>query len=128
VGIDWPTTVKGLDDPDYRGEEYLLDAGTVRRTRWSPNRLEYAVDAPKPSVLVVNQNYDPSWRVTSGPGQILSQDGLLAVKVPAGKSRIVLRYISMAAIYGLLVSILTALAAFALFRIEQRLPEPEVVL
>ena len=124
VGIDWPTTVKGLDDPDYRGEEYLLDAGTVRRTRWSPNRLEYAVDAPKPSVLVVNQNYDPSWRVTSGPGQILSQDGLLAVRVPAGKSRIVLRYVSIAFICGLLITILTGLLAFALFRREQRSPEP----
>lgn len=124
VGIDWPTNVKGWNQPGYRDEQYLLDAGTVTLARWSPNRLEYTVDAPKPSVLVVNQNYDPSWRITSGPGQILSQDGLLAVRVPAGKSRIVLRYISLAAICGLLITILTGLAAFALFRVEPRLPEP----
>jgi uncharacterized membrane protein YfhO len=78
------------------------------------------VDAQAPTVMVVNQNYDPWWRVTSGPGQTFSQDGLLAVQVPKGKSRIVLRYISIAAICGLVISILTALAAFLLFRWESR--------
>lgn len=90
----------------------------MRLEKWTSNRLEYAVDAPVPSVMVVNQNYDPSWRVTSGPSQTFSQDGLLAVRVPAGKSRIVLRYISIAAICGLIISMLTAFAAFVLIRWE----------
>ncbi|HMD05051.1 MAG TPA: hypothetical protein VKG68_07230, partial [Candidatus Binatus sp.] len=114
------TPAAGFNEPTYRGEQYLLGAGSVTLSRWTPNRLEYAVDAQAPTVMVVNQNYDPWWRVTSGPGQTLSQDGLLAVRVPAGKSQIVLRYVSMAAIYGMIISILTALAAFVLFRWESR--------
>ena len=114
------TPAAGFNEPTYRGEQYLLGAGSVTLLRWTPNRLEYTVDAQAPTVMVVNQNYDPWWRVTSGPGQTFSQDGLLAVQVPKGKSRIVLRYISIAAICGLVISILTALAAFLLFRWESR--------
>jgi len=114
------TPAAGFNEPTYRGEQYLLGAGSVTLSRWTPNRLEYAVDAQAPSVMVINQNYDPWWRVTSGPGQTFSQGGLLAVRVPAGKSQIVLRYISMAAIYGIIISMLTALAAFVLIRWESR--------
>ncbi len=122
VYTEWPTEVKGSNDQGYLGEQYLLGAGTVTLSRWTPNRLEYAVDAQAPSVMVVNQNYDPSWRVISGQGQTFSQDGLLAVHVPAGKSQVVLRYVSMAAIYGLIISMLTALAAFVLIRWESQRP------
>ena len=123
VYTDWPTNAKGSNDQGYLGEQYLLGPGTVTLTRWTPNRLEYAVDAPAASsVMVINQNYDPSWRVMSGQGKTFSQDGLLAVHVPAGKNQIVLRYISMAAIYGMIISMLTALAAFVLIRWESRHP------
>ena len=122
VYTDWPTDVKGSNDDGYRGEQYLLGPGSVTLTRWTPNRLEYTVDAPSAAVLMINENYDPSWRVTSGPGQTFSQDGLLAVHVPAGKSQVVLRYISMAAMYGMIISMLTALAAFMLIRWESRRP------
>jgi len=127
TGMDWPTQVKGWNEPGYRGEQYMLGPGTVTLARWAPNRLEYLVDAQVPSVMVVNQNYDPSWRVTSGPGQIFDQGGLLAVRVPAGKSQIVLRYVSLAVIYGLIITVLTALAAFALTRWESRRPLAEAV-
>ncbi len=121
VYTDWPTNAKGSNDQGYLGEQYLLSPGTVTLARWTPNRLEYTVDArDASSVMVVNQNYDPSWRVMSGQGQTFSQNGLLAVRVPAGKSEVVLRYISMAAIYGMIISILTALAAFLLIRWESR--------
>ena len=116
----WPTEVKGWNEPGYRGEQYLLGAGSVTLVRWTPNRLEYAADAPGSSLLVVNQNYDPSWRVMSGADQTLSWDGLLAVRVPAGKSRIVLRYISIAAICGFIITLLTAIGTVVLFRTTHR--------
>ncbi len=116
VYTGWPTNAKGRNELGYSGEQYLLGPGTATVAQWTPNRLEYAVDTPRSSVLIVNQNYDPSWRVMSGVGKTFSQDGLLAVPVPAGKSRIVLRYISNAAVLGIAVSILTAFAAFVLFR------------
>ncbi len=80
VYTGWPTEAKGWNEPGYSGEQYLLGPGSVRLAQWTPNRLEYTVDAPGPSVLVINQNYDPSWRVVSGAGEIFSQDGLLAVR------------------------------------------------
>ncbi len=122
TGMDWPTNVKGWNEPAYRGEQYLLGRGSVTLARWSPNRLEYLVDALAPSVMVVNQNYDPSWRAMSGAGPTYSLDGLLALRVPAGKSRIVLRYISIAAICGMIISTLTACAALMLIRWESRRP------
>jgi uncharacterized membrane protein YfhO len=98
----------------------LLGAGTVTITRWSPNRLQYSVDAPAASVLVVNQNYDPSWRVMSGLGPTFSQDGLLAVRLPAGKSEVDLRYRSPAVLYGLAITLLTVVGAIVFFRMERR--------
>ena len=60
------TPAAGFNEATYRGEQYLLDPGTVTLTRWTPNRLEYAVDAgAASSVMVINQNYNPSWRVMS---------------------------------------------------------------
>jgi hypothetical protein len=113
---DWPTEAKGENEPGYRGEQYLLGPGTVTLVRWTPNRLEYNVDADAPSIMVVNQNYDPSWRVISGLGRTFSQDGLLAVRVPAGKSEVDLRYVSLIAIYGFAITLLTAVCAIVLFR------------
>jgi hypothetical protein len=119
---DFTTDAKGWNEPGYRGEQYLLGPGTVKLTRWSPNRLEYAVDAPAASVMVVNQNYDPSWRATSGAGQTFSQDGLMAVRVPAGKSQVDLRYISRAALYGFAITLLTAIGAIVLFSMSAASP------
>jgi hypothetical protein len=45
---------------------------------------------------------------------------LLAVRVPAGKSQIVLRYISIAEICGFTITLLTAIGAVLLFRTEGR--------
>jgi hypothetical protein len=119
VYTDWPTDVKGWNDPGYLGEQYLKGPGTVSLEDWTPNVLLYDVDAPKPSVLVINQNYDPSWRTMSGAGPTFSDDGLLAVPVAAGKNQVVLRYRSMPAIYGLAITLLTTLCAIALARSER---------
>ncbi len=119
VYTGWPTEAKGWNEAGYLGEQYLKGPGTVRLLDWTPNALRYEVDTLKPSVLVINQNYDPSWRVMSGPGQTFSQNGLLAVPVAAGKSRVVLRYLSLPALYGLAITILTILSAIVLVRIER---------
>jgi hypothetical protein len=46
-------------------------------------------------------------------------EGLLAVPVAAGKSQLVLRYLSLPALYGLAITILTILFAIVLVRIER---------
>jgi hypothetical protein len=119
VYTEWPTDVKGWNDTDYLGEQYLKGPGTVRLQKWTPNVLRYDVDAPAPSVLVINQNYDPSWRTVSGAGSTFSDNELLAVPVKAGKSQVVLRYLSMPALYGLAITIFAVLCALMLVRIER---------
>lgn len=121
VYTDWPTTAKGWDEPGYRGEQYLLGPGSVTLVRWTPNRLEYTVDALAPSVMVVNQNFDPSRRTISDAGPTFSDNGLLAVTVAAaGKSHVVLKYVNRVAIYGLAITPLTTTVALALTRRGRR--------
>ena len=90
--VGWSTPVAATGEPAYRGEQYLLGAGTVELIRWTPNRLEFAVDAAAPATLVVNQNYDRFWRLAAGRGSVISRGGLLAVSIPAGKQTLELAY------------------------------------
>ena len=127
VFTGWPTDVKGWNEPGYLGEQYLRGPGSVRLLEWTPNLLRYEVDTQKPTVLVVNQNYDRSWRVMSGAGPTFSDNGLLAVPVAAGKSRVVLRYLSLPALYGMAITILALLSAIVLARIERSsLQNPQI--
>ena len=52
--------VLGYNEQGYRGDYYLLDAGKVTETLWTPNRLSYEVNANEPTSLVINQTY-VSW-------------------------------------------------------------------
>lgn len=118
--INFRSTVAGFNGPDYRGEQYMLGPGSVDLDRWTPNALSYEVAAPRSSILVVNQNYFPSWRLSEGRGQVFSQDGLLAVRVPAGNQRITLKYRDDAFILGAVISALTLLVALAVMSFERR--------
>jgi hypothetical protein len=95
---------------DLEAEEYLADpsAGRVQRVRWSPNRIVVHVALSRPARLLVNQNWHPGWR--SSRGLLLSDDGLLAVDLPAGEADVTLHFAPMSAIAGATVT-LVALAA-----------------
>ena len=134
-GMKWPTAVTGCDEIHYQGEQYVSGPGTVRLEQWTPNALEYDVDAPLSGDLVmINQNYDPSWRLTGGTGQVFefgalppggipgfhSLPGLLAVNVPAGHQRLELRYRPASVIAGAAISLITLLVSLALWFVERR--------
>ncbi len=131
----WPTKVKGYEQSDYQGEQYLNGAGTVRLEKWTPNALEYDVDTPAPTDLVINQNYDSSWRLTGGAGKVFefgalapagtrefSVPGLLAVHVPAGHERVELRYRPASVIAGSAISLTTLLVSVAFLFLDRRKP------
>lgn len=120
VSPNWQTGVIGWNQPGYRGEQYLDGPGSVQLLSWSPNVLQFEVDTPAPSILVVNQNYDRGWRVVSGAKQTRSLDGLLSVPVSAGKNLIVLRYLSLSALLGLVTTLVITLGAVVLAWIERR--------
>src|SRR5208282_1478057 len=102
-GYGYPTAVRGYNQPDYYGEQYLLDTGTLTLSDWTPDALSYDVDTPVPNVLVVNQNYDPSWRIVEGAGDVFSEGGLIAVRIPAGKQHIRLAYRSYPFLIGAVI-------------------------
>ncbi len=92
--------VLGYNEEGYRGDYYLLGAGSVKQTLWTPNRLRYEVNAPEPTSLVVNQTMYPGWHLAHGDGDVYGESGLIAVRVPAGRQDVELvftpRYIGAA--------------------------------
>jgi hypothetical protein len=100
--------------PDYRGEVVLYGtSGTARFRRWSPNRLDLEVAAHGPGLVIVNQNYDPDWEVSSGKA-VIDYGGRLAVRVTPEDREVVLTYRPASFIVGALLSTATVLALVGL--------------
>ena len=116
---DITTNAKGYDQPGYKGEQYLVGPGTVQLTQWTPNALSFDVIALAPSVLIVNQNYDYGWHLAHGRGELYSNDGLISVRLPSGKQRLVLAYVSNPLRFGVAISLLTLAAMLVLLRYER---------
>ncbi len=105
----YPVPQSPLLRGDLKSEEYLEDAtaGTVTRTKWTPNHIELTVHLDRPARLRVNQNWNPGWRASVGT--ITSEKGLLAVELPAGDHALTLRFLPRAAVGGALASLAAAL-------------------
>jgi hypothetical protein len=76
----------------YRGEYFMSGDGTLEQTEWTPNRLSFDISPTAPTTLVINQNFDVDWRIESGHGAMTSDEGRLAVAVPAGHQRLTIFY------------------------------------
>ena len=98
----------------YRGEYFMTD-GTVAQTEWTPNRLAFDISATAPTTLVINQNFDNDWRVASGNGTMTSDQGRLAVAVPAGHQQLTLYYQPEHMVLALLVTVAGWVAFFLLW-------------
>lgn len=107
-----------VESPRLRGdlaaEEYLAepDAGTVTRTDWSPNRVTVKATLSRAARLLVNQNWHPGWR--ANVGSVVSDEGLLAVDLPAGEHVVELHFAPRSAKVGLWVSAAALAALLAL--------------
>jgi hypothetical protein len=106
-GEAWPVPMSERLRGDLPQEEYLEEpsSGTARRVEWTPNRVEVDVAAARPAVLLVNQNWHPGWKASVG--EVVSRDGLLAVRLPEGEHRVVLRFLPRSGLGGALVSALS---------------------
>ncbi len=107
--------------PDLRGdldkEEYLKDegAGTVERIAWSPNHVRLRVSLVRPARVYINQNWHPGWR--SSDGVVVSEGGVLAVDLPAGKNDVELRFLPRSGVGGMATSLAAlVVAGVALWR------------
>lgn len=64
------------------------NSGTVTFKSYSPKHIVFSADTPTPSVMLLNDKYDPNWRVTvdGQPAQLLRCNFLMrGVQVPAGQ-------------------------------------------
>jgi hypothetical protein len=110
----WKTNVIAYSENGYRGEQYMIGPGSVRLFQWTPNRLRYEVDSSAPSIMVVNQNYEPGWSLRGGTGTVTDENGLLAIAIPPGRQSILLVYRPWSFLLGAAISLLSLLGAVAL--------------
>lgn len=94
---------------DLPAEEYLVEAsaGTVQRLKWTPHRITLAVDLRRPATLRINQNFHRAWRASRG--SVIDDQGLLAVRLPAGRYPLDVTHRDPLVWGGVLVSVATAL-------------------
>jgi len=109
-------SVLGFNQPNYFGEQHLAGPGSITVQQWTPNAISYEVDTPVDNVMTVNQNYDANWRLVEGKGEVFSEDGLIAVRLPAGAQHLRLAYRSYSFSAGAVVTLVTSIAALILWR------------
>jgi len=110
--------VTASNQPGYKGEEYLLGPGMLQLSRWTPNVLDYDVEVKSPTIMVVNENYDSPWTLLQGRGEVFSYNGLLAVRLPAGRQRLELAYRSYPFLAGIVIFCLTMLVVLLIMQLE----------
>jgi hypothetical protein len=104
-----PVAMSPLLRADLPAEEYLStstrDAGTVKRISWSPNKIVVHTALTRHARLLVNQNWNPGWHASTGT--VLSNDGLLAIDLPAGEQDVTLQFRPWSTIAGAGVTLLS---------------------
>ena len=119
----YPVPMSPLLRGDLQAEEYLAEGtqGSVERLSWSPNQIALKAELQNAGRLLVNQNWHPGWRASIGT--VTSQEGLLAVDLPAGAHKLILRFAPRSAYGGGLISLagLGAVAAMVWLERKRRL-------
>ena len=106
----------GAGEAEYHGEVYLsAGGGNASFGRWAPSSFDVQVDGAKPgAMVVVNQNWDPGWRV-DGEGA-LDYRGTVAARVTAAAQTLHFRYRPRSWWRGLVVFVATLLTLFFAWR------------
>jgi hypothetical protein len=109
---------------DLKAEEYLVDPtkGSVSRVDWSPNRIDLRADLREPARVRVNQNWHPGWRATVG--DTVSDNGLIAVDLPAGRHDLTLRFLPRSALAGLFASLIALIGLIWIVRFPRQPGQP----
>lgn len=71
----------------------------------TPNTLRVSVHLNRPALVVVNQNFFPGWRTTTG--RVVSYNDLLAVRLQPGDHDVGLSYAPRSVLVGAMISALT---------------------
>jgi hypothetical protein len=110
---------KGNGDPAYKGEVFTLKQGKAEVEKWTPNAVTVRVsDAVPGDLVVLNQNYDPGWRVDGAPA-INFQD-TVAATIREPSQTVVFRYRPRLWWWSLLIFVATVAGIVAAFRLRRR--------
>jgi hypothetical protein len=116
-----PIGARGIGESGYHGEVYLAQSkGNARFLRWSPSAFDVQVDgAQRGELVVVNQNWDPGWRVDGAP--VVDHDQTIAARVSAPSQTLSFRYRPRALWAGIGLFVLTVAVLFAPRVLRRRL-------
>ncbi len=127
--VPWPRG-EGLWTGEVPQVRFAEEDGTTART--SDRLLSYArtnhtvtidVELASPGVAIVNQNWEQQWRVSSG--EMAPSTGRLAVRLPAGRHRVVFTFEPDDLPYSVIASLLGVLLSIALlYYARPRAPRP----
>ncbi len=104
------------------------NSGTVEFKSYSPKQLVFTANANAPSVLLLNDKYDPNWRVTvdGQPAELLRCNFIMrGVYVPAGQHVIVFQFsLPNKPLYVTLAAIATLICLWMLLAFLEWKPQP----
>ena len=106
-------------NPNYQGEAFFLEKKNKARIQYSsPNKMKIKVLVRKPGKLIINQNYDQSWRANLGRPS--DHEGRLSLDLKKrGVYKVVFTYVPLNFYIGLMIS-LAAMVCILLFLNSQR--------
>ncbi len=108
-------STEGFKFNNYKGEAYLLyENRTLQFDYWSPNKMTVLVNNKIDDILIINQNYEKSWK--SNMAIVENKDNLISVKVKANTKQITLRYKPVLFYIGLIISSITLIFAFLVYK------------
>ncbi len=81
-----------------------------------PNTIALQVENATAEIILINENFHRHWTVVAGRAEGLTRtpDGLMALMVPPGKGRILLRFVPRVFIVGAMVSLVALLVSLLL--------------
>ena len=112
---------------DHRGEVVVTDkefsrftggggrSGNVQVSKYKNNRIELDVNTDREAILWMSEIWYPAWKATVNGNKTAvhrANHSFRAIIVPAGQSKVVFKFDSMAFNAGALISLLTLIAAF----------------
>lgn len=117
---DAPFLLKAIAfNTKYKGELFFTnnDNNLAQFEKFTPNSIEIKANFSNPDTLVINQNFDCSWRVNQG--ELSSWGGLLAIKIDKpGKYSFKLAYLPIWFFVGLTISIISIITCYFILRIN----------
>jgi hypothetical protein len=104
---------RGREDPDYKGEAFLVEGrGVARIVAWAPGAVTVQVEGAQPGDhVVLNQNWDPGWSVRGADAW--SYRNAIAATLKNGTATVRFTYGSRLAWLGVLLLLATVSALVA---------------